>query len=144
MRYQVGQIGRVVIMRLEDGDDVISCISTMAKKEGIKAAVIYLLGGLKSARIVVGPEKEGLPPVPVWREIKESHEIIGIGSIFYQGEEPKVHLHAAFGKGDVTKVGCVRERSETFLIIEAVIIELNGLDATRELDPETGLSLLRL
>lgn len=144
MRYKVGNLGRVAIMRLEDGDDAIAGISELAKKEGIKAAVFYLLGGLKGARVVVGPEKEEMPPVPVWREIGESHEIIGIGTIFYQDGEPKVHLHAALGKRDHVKVGCVRERAETFLVLEAIIFELSGIEAVRELDPLTGLSLLRL
>lgn len=144
MRYRVGQVGRVAVMRLEDGDDVIASISNMAKAEGIRSAVFYLLGGIKDARVVVGPEKEEMPPVPVWREIGESHEIIGIGTVFFQDGEPKVHLHAALGKRDIVKVGCVRERSETFLVLEAVVLELSGIDAVREFDPATGLSLLRL
>lgn len=144
MRYKIGRLGRVVIMRLEDNDDAIASISKVVKEEGIKAAVFYLLGGLKNARIVVGPEKEDMPPVPVWREIEESHEIIGIGTIFYQDGEPKVHLHAALGKRDNVKVGCIRERAETFLILEAVILELLGIEAAREFDPITGLTLLRL
>lgn len=144
MRYKIGRLGRVVIMRLEDNDDAIASISKVVKEEGIKAAVFYLLGGLKNARIVVGPEKEDMPPVPVWREIEESHEIIGIGTIFYQDGEPKVHLHSALGKRDNVKVGCIRERAETFLILEAVIFELLGIEAAREFDPITGLTLLRL
>lgn len=144
MRYRVGQVGRVVVMRLEDGDDVIASISNMAKAEGIRSAVFYLLGGIKDARVVVGPEKEEMPPVPVWREIGESHEIIGIGTVFFQDGEPKVHLHAALGKRDIVKVGCVRERSGTFLVLEAVVLELSGIDAVREFDSATGLSLLRL
>lgn len=144
MRYRVGNPGRVVIMRLEDGEDAISSISEAVKKEGIRAAVFYLLGGLKGAKVVVGPEKEEMPPVPVWREIGESHEIIGIGTVFYQDGEPKVHLHAALGKRDTVKVGCIREKSETFLVLEAIIFELLGIDAIREFDPATGLYLLKL
>lgn len=144
MRYRVGNLGRVAVMRLEDSEDALSSISEMVKKEGIKAAVFYLLGGMKGARVVVGPEKEEMPPVPIWREIGESHEIIGIGTVFYQDGEPKVHLHAALGKRDDVKVGCVREKAETFLVLEAIIFELSGIEAVREFDTSTGLSLLRL
>lgn len=144
MRYKVGRPGRVVVVRLEDGDDAISAINTVVKETGIKAAVFYILGGLKKARIVVGPEKDELPPVPVWREIEESHEVIGIGTIFYQDGEPKVHLHSALGKRDDVVVGCVREKAETFLVLEVFIIEILDIEAVRELDPSTGLSLLRL
>lgn len=144
MRYRIGNLGRVVVMRLEDGEDALASITAVAKKEGIKAAVFYLLGGLKGAKVVVGPEREEMPPVPLWREIEESHEVIGIGTVFNQDGEPKVHLHSALGKGDITKVGCLRERAETFLVLEVIILELSGIDARREFDPSTGLSLLRL
>jgi len=99
---------------------------------------------MKGGRFVVGPETEEMPPKPVWRELTESHEVVGVGTIFYEGEEPKVHLHGAFGKKDTVRVGCVREKSETFLVLEAVIVELEGVTAVREKDPETGLPLLKL
>jgi predicted DNA-binding protein with PD1-like motif len=144
MKYQIGKTGRVVVARFEDGEDVLGNLAKISKDEGIRAAVVYLIGGVKKGRVVVGPEKEELPPQPVWRQIDESHEIIAIGTIFYEADEPKIHLHGAFGKRDVAKVGCLRGDSETFLVLEAVIMELKGINAVRELDPSSGLSLLKL
>jgi len=144
MRYQVGQIGRVVVSRFEDKEDVLGNLVSIAKKENFRAAVIYLIGGMREARIVVGPETEEMPPVPVWRELGESHEVVGFGTIFYEGDEPKIHFHGAYGKGDSVKVGCMREKSETFLVLEAVMIEITGVNAVRELDPVSGLTLLKL
>lgn len=144
MKYQIGGIGRVVVARFEDGEDVLGNISHIAKKENIRSAVLYLIGGLRQGKIVVGPEREEIPPSPVWRELGESHEVLGIGTIFWQGDEPKVHFHGAFGKKDMVKVGCLREVSETFLVLEAVIIEIEGINAQREFDPASGLTLLKL
>ncbi|KKO19046.1 MAG: DUF296 domain-containing protein [Candidatus Brocadia sp.] len=144
MKYQVGAVGRVVVARFEDKEDVLGNLGTIAKKEGISAAAFYLLGGMREGKIVVGPEKDELPPAPVWRTLGESHEIVGFGTIFYQNNEPKVHFHAAFGKKDTVKVGCLRENSQTFLVLEAVIIELNGINALREFDPVSGLNILKL
>lgn len=144
MKYQVGKIGRVVVARFEDKEDVLGNLGNIIKKEGINAAAFYLVGGMREGKIVVGPEKDELPPIPVWRELGESHEVVGFGTIFYQNNEPKVHLHAAFGKKDTVKVGCLRENSQTFLVLEAVIIELNGINAVREFDPVSGLNILRL
>ncbi len=144
MKYQVGETGRVVVSRFEDGENVLQGLIDIAKKENIRAGVVYLVGGLKGGRFVVGPEKEQMPPVPVWRELKESHEILGFGTIFWQGEEPKVHFHGAYGKRDEVRVGCLREASETFLVLEAVIVEMKGITAVRELDPVSGLVLLKL
>ncbi len=144
MKYQIGKTGRVVVARFEDHEDVLGNLVDIAKREKIKAAVFYLIGGMREGKIVVGPEKDVMPPVPVWKELKETHEVVGVGTVFYQGDEPKVHFHGAFGKKEMVKVGCLREKSETFLVIEAVVVEIEGVDAVREVDPVSGLTLLKL
>ncbi len=93
---------------------------------------------------MVGPEKDEIPPSPVWRHLGESHEVVGFGTIFCEGDEPRVHFHGAFGKKDMVKIGCLRENSETFLVLEAVIIEIEGVTARRELDPVSNMVLLKL
>ncbi len=144
MEYQVGKMGRVVIARFEDGDEVLGNVLGIAKTENIRAGIVYLVGGMQKGRIVVGPETDDLPPIPIWRELDESNEILGIGTIFWQDDEPKIHLHSAFGKRDTVKVGCLRENSEAFLVLEAVIMEVEGVNAVREFDPAIGLSLLKI
>jgi predicted DNA-binding protein with PD1-like motif len=144
MKYRVGQMGRVIVARFEDREDILENIAAIAKEEEIRSAVFNLIGGIKSGRIVVGPDGETLPPKPVWRDIEESTEVIGIGTIFWQENEPKVHFHGSFGKKDTVKVGCLRGASETFLVLEVIIFEIGGIDAKRELDQETGLVLLKL
>jgi predicted DNA-binding protein with PD1-like motif len=144
MKYQVGRPGRIIVARFEDREDVIGNLSGLAKKEGIRAAAFYLVGGMREGSIVVGPEKDEFPPTPVWKKLGESHEVVGFGTIFWQGDEPKVHFHGAFGKKDMVKVGCLRENSETFLVLEAVIMEMEGVTARRELDPVSGMVLLKL
>lgn len=144
MKYQTGKVGKVAVARFDDGDDVLKGIGDIALKEGIRSGVVYLVGGLKGGSFVVGPEDETMPPKPVWRRIGESHEMLAFGTIFYEGDEPRIHMHGAFGKKDMVKVGCLRKDSETFLILEAVIMELDGINAVRELDPAVGLPLLKL
>jgi len=144
MKYQVGRPGRIIVARFEDREDVIGNLSGLAKKEGVRAAAFYLVGGMREGSIVVGPEKDEFPPTPVWKKLGESHEVVGFGTIFWQGDEPKVHFHGAFGKKDMVKVGCLRENSETFLVLEAVIMEMEGVTARRELDPVSGMVLLKL
>jgi len=143
MKYQVGKIGRAIVARFEDKEDMLKNLVDIAKKEKIKAAVFYIVGGMRKGRIVVGPEKDKIPPKPVWRELKESHEVVGIGTIFWE-KEPKVHFHGGFGKKNMVKIGCLREKSETFLVLEAVIIEIKDIKAIREFDPLSGLTLIKL
>jgi len=144
MKYQIGNTGRVVVARFEDREDILEGLKDIAKKEDIRSGIVYLLGGMRSSRIVVGPEEDKMPPIPVWRELEDNHEVIGIGTIFWQDDEPRIHLHGAFGRGDKVKVGCLREMSSTFLVLEAVIIEIKGINASREIDPVSGMALLKL
>ena len=99
---------------------------------------------MREGRIVVGPEEDKIPPKPVWKQLGESHEVVGIGTIFWDKKVPKIHFHGAFGKKDMVKMGCLREKSETFLVLETIIIEIKGIKARREFDPVSGLTLLKL
>ena len=144
MKYQVGKPGRVVVARFEDREDILESIIMIAKNESIRSAIFHVIGGVRKGRVVVGPEGEEMPPKPLWREIGESHEALGTGTIFWEDDEPKVHFHGAFGKKDMTRVGCLRGIAETFLVLEVVIIEIEGIDAKREVDQISGLALLKL
>ncbi len=143
-KYRIGKTGRVVVMRLNDGDDLRGNIIEVARDEDIGNAVVYVLGGLKGGRVVVGPKEAEAPIIPLWREITEPHEIIAIGTIFKQDNHPALHIHGAFGRGDSVKAGCLRELSDTFLVAEVIIMEIEGINATREIDPATGFALLKL
>lgn len=144
MKYTKGRAGRIFVARFEDREEILKNLQELALKEDIKAGVFYLLGGIRKGRIVAGPERDELPPKPIWKEIKDNNEVLGIGSIFWQGGEPKIHLHGAFGRGEGVSVGCLREAGEVFLILEAIIIEIEGIKAEREFDPGTGLTLLKI
>ena len=144
MKYQAGSTGRIFVVRFEDRDDIIAELTNLAKKEDIRAASFYLVGGMRESGIVVGPEKDEFPPTPVWRSLGEAHEVVAFGTLFWQGDEPKVHCHGAFGRRDAVKVGCIRKDAETFLVLEAVVIEITGVTARRELDPVSGMVLLTL
>ncbi|MCX7793678.1 MAG: DUF296 domain-containing protein [Thermodesulfovibrionales bacterium] len=144
MKYTQGRAGRIFVARFEDREEILKNLQELAKKENIRAGVFYLLGGVRKGRIVVGPERDELPPKPIWKDIRDNNEVIAIGSIFWQAEEPKIHLHGAFGRGDNVSVGCLREAGEVFLVLEAIIIEIEGIRAEREFDPATGLTLLKI
>jgi predicted DNA-binding protein with PD1-like motif len=144
MQYQVGKPGRIVVVRFSDGEDVLGGVAQICSTEGIKAACFNVVGGMKGGRFVVGPETEEIPPIPVWRELQESHEAVGFGTIFWDKEQPKVHFHGAYGKRDSVKAGCLREGSEAFLVLEVVITEILDVSIIRELDPESGMVLMKM
>ena len=145
MKYQVGEIGKVILAHFEDGDEIISNLVAIVRRERIKGGVFYLLGGITQGRIVVGPVNDDVrPPEPTWREIIDSHETLAIGTVFWQGDEPRIHIHGTYGKFDSVKTGCLRDEAKTFLVLEVVMLELKGINAVREIDPDIHMALLRL
>ena len=144
MQYQIGKPGRIVVARFSDGDDVLGGIGRICRSEDIRAACFNVVGGMKGGRYVVGPETEEMPPIKVWRELQESHEAVGFGTVFWDKEQPKVHFHGAYGKWDSVKAGCLREGSEAFLVLEVVITEILDVDIIRELDPASNMVLMKM
>lgn len=144
MQYQIGKPGRIVVVRFNDGEDVLGGIAGICRSENIRAACFNVVGGIKGGRYVVGPETEEMPPIPVWRELQESHEAVGFGTVFWDKQQPKVHFHGAYGKRDSVKAGCLREGSEAFLVLEVVITEILDVDIIRELDPASNMVLMKM
>lgn len=143
MQYTKGQIKQVILARFDDEDVLLDEIKKLVKKERISAGVLVLIGALRKGHVVTGPKQPKIPPRPHWEQFKDAWEIVGLGTIFKGQKGPEVHIHGALGKGRKSLVGCIRKGSKVFLLVEAVIFELKGIKAKKELDPETGLKLLR-
>ena len=147
MKYASASLGRALIVRLEDGDIVHECIEEAARAEGIARATVILLGGAEGgSRLVVGPEDgRANPIVPMERALHDVHEMLGAGTLFPdESGRPVLHLHAAFGRDDRVTAGCIRAGVMTWLVGEAVVIELLGSEAVRRLDATTGFELLNV
>ena len=147
MKYGTATLGRVLIVRLEDGDVVHEAIEEAARAAGIARAAVILLGGADDgSRVVVAPEDgRAAEIVPMERVLHDVHEMAGVGTILPDAAgQPVLHLHAAFGRDDRVTVGCIRLGVTTWVIGEAVVIELTGSEASRRPDPATGLELLDL
>lgn len=142
MKYASGRQGRIFLAKFDDNDSILEEISSLARKEVIRSAFFFLVGGMKEGKFVVGPQNETMPPVPMWRTLAESHEVFGTGTIFWEGDIPRIHFHGAYAKGDTVKAGCLRENARTFLVLEAVIIEIEGIQASRRKDEASGIPLL--
>jgi predicted DNA-binding protein with PD1-like motif len=145
MKYASASLGRALIVRLEDGDIVHECIEEAARAEGFARAAVILLGGAAGgSRLVVGPEDgRAAPVVPMERALHDVHEMVGAGTLFPdEAGRPVLHLHAAFGRDDQVTAGCIRAGVTTWVVGEAVLIELVGSAACRRVDPATGFELL--
>ena len=142
MEYEVGNIGRVVVARLSEGEDVYENIEEIARKEKIGSAVVTIVGGFRKAKVVVGPKRE-MPKIEAdFRDFQGPGEVLGIGTIFQNNGQPSLHLHASIGKADQVMTGCPRGGAKTFLVLEVTIIEINDTHAIRKFDDYSGFKLL--
>lgn len=147
VRYTEGAIGRVFILRLEDGELLNDTIETFARDKGVAWASVFFLGGsADGSRVVVGPEAGraeaacGDAIVPLVHDLAGHREVLALGTLI-PNEAGQPVLHAAGREGDAT-VGCTRAGLKVWLVGEVVIQEILGATAERVLDPATGFELL--
>jgi uncharacterized protein len=142
MDYRTGRMGRILVARFDHGEDFLAAIKELARKEEIRNGFFHLLGGTQQADVVTGPREPIMPPEPVWQEVRDVRETLATGSIFWDGPEPKIHLHAALGHHGQTLTACVRENTMVYLVLEAYIFEVTGIAAGRPWYPAGGFHRL--
>jgi len=80
MKATEGRIGRVFVIRLEDGDVVPGCIERFADEKGISVGHVILVGGIGDGKVVVGPRRsDERPPEPMYLPVDGAHEVVGVG-----------------------------------------------------------------
>lgn len=145
MKTQEGRIGRVFLVKFEHGEDLIKELLDLAERKGVDTAFVMLLGALRKADIVTGPEKCEIPPEPIWHSFDDGREVVAMGTLICdQDGKPNLHLHGALGHDKESLIGCLRENSEVYLVVEGVILEMEGIKARRIYDPLLKLRALSL
>jgi predicted DNA-binding protein with PD1-like motif len=145
MKYSEAKMGRVFVVRLEDGDILHESLERFARERGIQAGAVIVLGGADvGSKLVVGPEHgRSQPVVPMELILDDVHEVAGVGTIFPDSDgRPILHLHMACGRKADTRTGCVRRGVRVWQVVEAVVWELTDTSARRMPDAATGFELL--
>lgn len=142
MQYRTGSIGRVILARFDHGEEIVPALAGLCAKEKIASGWFFLFGAVAEGELVAGPKTADLPPDPVREAFPLPHEIVGMGSVAMRGGELSLHLHSSLGRGKEVLTGCIREEGKVFLVVEAMVMELRGIRATRAHDERSGLELL--
>jgi len=93
MEYAVGKTGRVIVMRLSEGESLYDSVQSVARTENIKSAAVLITGGFRRADVVVGPKEEKPKIVPNFKQFTGPGEVLGVGTIYWDDEGPKMHIH---------------------------------------------------
>lgn len=144
MQAAQGSLGRVFVLRLEDGDRLPDCIEAFAREQNIQGGLCALLGGVGEGTIVVGPEDGAADKIKAMTHaISAVHEAAAVGTLFPNAEgDMKLHMHTALGRGESSITGCIRLGAGVWKVAEVVIIEITGSGLSRKLDPSMGIELL--
>lgn len=141
MQYTEGQIGRVFVVRIDDGEDMLASLHRFILEKEIRAGSVVFLGALMDGKMVTGPEKPVIPPDPHFVFFEGGWEVFGVGTIYPGEGGPHIHYHASVGRAGHALTGCLREKAVTYLIVEAIIYEITGLSARREFDEKMQIHL---
>jgi len=146
MKASQGKIGRVFVLRLEDGDVVPDCIERFAAENNIACGHVVLIGGIGGGEVVAGPrQSDVMPPDPVYIPVEGAHEVVGAGIIAPDKDgKPVLHIHASLGRGARALTGCLRPGVTTWLVGEAIIYEITGTSARRLPDKDSGFDLMEV
>ena len=144
MQYSEGSIGRVFVLRMDHGEDLIESLQKFLQEKKIESCTAFFLGALRDGRAVTGPKLPVVPPTPNFEAFESAWEVFGMATIYPSNEGPKLHIHSAMGRGRQSILGCIRDKAEVYLIVEAVLFEICGLAAERAWDENMQLYLLSL
>ncbi len=147
MHYTEGRMGRVFVLRLEDGERLNDTLETFARQQNLSHALAFYLGGSAGgSKVVVGPDASRTDNVvPLIHMLTGAQEVLAVGTLIPdEAGEPVLHMHAAAGREGRATVGCTRAGVDVWLVGEVVLLEIVGSVALRRKDPETGFQLLTL
>ena len=139
MFYQ--RIGDTYVLRLEKGEEILTCIKTVCQKEKIFSGYITGIGASNHA--IIGLYKPDTKQY-VCATLKEDMEITSLtGNVSHMNDEVYLHLHATFAnEQNVVKGGHL---NEAFIsaTAEIFIVPTPG-SINRYFDEQIGLNLMIL
>lgn len=127
MEYEERKILRVFSIKFNPGDKIIGSLENFVREKDIRTGVVLYQGAFSEGNLVLGFRKYSKGSLDFDRvSFHKTLEVIGLGSISWVKNKPKIHLH----------VGGARER-EVFIAhideanvkgLELFVIELSGGD----------------
>ncbi|MBQ0106266.1 MAG: DUF296 domain-containing protein [Armatimonadetes bacterium] len=124
MKYTQGFMGRVFVARLDDGESLKDSIENICIREGMRDAIVYLVGGLRD-------------------ELREG-KLVGLGLVVPKNNKPNFLFHASIGNKEHSFLGQSDSSVVADTIVEAIVVELGGIDAMRLFDEKLGCDALTI
>lgn len=149
MKHAAGSMGRVHVLRLEPGEDVLKSIQDYCEKKKLTDGVVVSgIGSLDGCTFFDPMEIPGNPGnygyvTPI--DIPSPIELIGLNGIICRGDDgrPVPHIHASFADKKGNEFGGhLKDGNIVLMTVELVIAEISGVSMSRALDPAKGVPVL--
>ena len=132
--------GRLFIGRFKAGDDILSSLTSFAKKNKIKLGVFQVIGAVKNARL--GYYNQNKKKYVDCIKLDKKLEIAScVGNISLMDSSIFVHAHICLADHKGNSYGGHLMPGSTIFAAEYYVKELKGKSLKRKYDPETGLKL---
>ena len=135
-------LSRVIVGKLEPGDDLMDSILTVVKNHDVKSGFINCIGALKQFTLGyfdLDSKKYKM------ETFNENVELVScIGSITYNNGEPVIHIHICVGRSDYSIIGGHLAKPTLISITGEVSIFEIDQKLNRAIDSQFNLSLLDL
>lgn len=143
MRYeQVAQEPKTWVVIFDTGDELAAKLRQLAKELKLASSSFKAIGAFSSVKLAwFDWETKQYKPSVV---LEEQVELLSlIGDIALKDGEPQVHAHVVVGKADGTAHGGHLQEAHVRPTCELVLTE-DPVHLQKQLDPESGLALIRL
>jgi predicted DNA-binding protein with PD1-like motif len=139
---QVANEPKTFVVILETGDEVMSSLKGVARLEHLAASSFQAVGSLSGAEL--GWFDWARKKYQTAVKLQEQVELLSlIGDVALKDNEPQVHAHLVIGRRHGTAHGGHLIRATVRPTCEIVITE-NPEHLKKEIDPESGIPLIRL
>ena len=124
------KLGRLVMVRLDSGDDILQAIRAAVAQEAIRNGVILgALGSINSFHIHI-VETPNLPPRDVFLKGDGPYDILSLNGVVLDG---RIHAHITFSNTEKAMGGHLEEGCRTLsfgvvTLAETAEIDLTGWD----------------
>ncbi|MGA9461418.1 MAG: PPC domain-containing DNA-binding protein [Terracidiphilus sp.] len=139
---QVAENPKTFVVILDTGDEILSSLKSVAQAEGLAGSSLKAIGALSD--VVLGWFSWETKKYQTVVKLEEQVELISlIGDIALKDGDPQVHAHLVIGRMDGTAHGGHLLSATVRPTCEIVITE-SPKHLQKEIDPESGIALIRL
>lgn len=142
MKPVIASLSRSFLLVFDKGDDFLPALTAFVREHGIRGGSFVALGAFSSATIAWwNPRTKEYEK----QQIDEQVEVLNLtGDVTVAPDgSPRLHAHATLGKSDLTATGGHVVAATVYPTLELTLFDL-GVSIIRDVDPDTGLSLITL